>query len=79
MSWIIGWNWVLEYVLASATVAVSWSSYATKLLSQLHLELPPELTSSPFAMLRLLDGSMPSGGVVLSSTDLTGDKINLKI
>src|SRR5690606_11323719 len=27
MAWIIGWDLVLEYALASATVAVSWSQY----------------------------------------------------
>jgi APA family basic amino acid/polyamine antiporter len=64
MAWIIGWDLVLEYALASATVAVSWSSYATKLLSQLHLDLPPELTSSPFDPVKLQDGSMLSGGIV---------------
>lgn len=64
MAWIIGWDLVLEYALASATVAVSWSSYATKLLSQLHLNLPPELTSSPFDPVKLQDGSTLSGGIV---------------
>lgn len=64
MAWIIGWDLVLEYALASATVAVSWSSYATKLLSQLHLDLPPELTSSPFDPVKLQDGSILSGGII---------------
>ncbi|MFH6959359.1 amino acid permease [Flavobacterium aquidurense] len=64
MAWIIGWDLVLEYALASATVAVSWSSYATKLLAQLHVNLPPELTSSPFDPVKLADGSTLAGGIV---------------
>ncbi|MGY0036321.1 amino acid permease [Pedobacter sp. NJ-S-72] len=58
MAWIIGWDLVLEYALASATVAVSWSSYATKLLAQLHIKLPPELTGSPFDVIKLADGTI---------------------
>jgi len=64
MAWIIGWDLVLEYALASATVAVSWSSYAVKLLSHLHINLPPELTSSPFDPVKLADGTTLSGGIV---------------
>lgn len=64
MAWIIGWDLVLEYALASATVAVSWSSYATKLLAQFHINLPPELTASPFDTVKLADGSLLHGGVI---------------
>src|SRR5690606_9877852 len=32
IAWIIGWDLVLEYALASATVAVSWSQYFNELL-----------------------------------------------
>ena len=31
LAWIIGWDLVLEYAVGAATVAVSWSSYVTKL------------------------------------------------
>ncbi|KIO75441.1 amino acid transporter [Pedobacter lusitanus] len=64
MAWIIGWDLVLEYALASATVAVSWSSYATKLLAQLSVNLPPELTGSPFDLIRLADGTTLKGGII---------------
>ena len=64
MAWIIGWDLVLEYALASATVAVSWSSYATKLLAQLHINLPPELTGSPFDVIKLADGTIQKGGII---------------
>lgn len=64
MAWIIGWDLVLEYALASATVAVSWSSYAVKLLNQFHIFLPPELTASPFDPVKLADGSTQAGGII---------------
>jgi APA family basic amino acid/polyamine antiporter len=34
MAWIIGWDLILEYAVASATVAHGWSSYFRKLLDQ---------------------------------------------
>ena len=64
MAWIIGWDLVLEYALASATVAVSWSSYATKLLAQFHINLPPQLTTSPFDPVQLADGTVVDGGFI---------------
>ncbi|ALM50620.1 amino acid transporter [Flavobacterium psychrophilum] len=64
MAWIIGWDLVLEYALASATVAVSWSSYAVKLLSIFHINLPPELTASPFDTVKLADGTLLEGGII---------------
>ena len=64
MAWIIGWDLVLEYALASATVAVSWSSYATKLLAQFHINLPPQLTTSPFDPVQLADGTVLDGGFI---------------
>ncbi|WP_443945918.1 amino acid permease [Pedobacter sp. AW1-32] len=64
MAWIIGWDLVLEYALASATVAVSWSSYANKLLAQFHIHLPPELTASPFDAVKLADGTMAQVGII---------------
>ncbi len=34
VAWFIGWNLVLEYTFAAATVAVGWSGYFTGLLDQ---------------------------------------------
>ncbi|WP_259071010.1 amino acid permease [Mucilaginibacter sp. X4EP1] len=33
IAWIIGWALVLEYALGAATVSISWSEYANRLLS----------------------------------------------
>ena len=48
MAWIIGWDLVLEYALASATVAASWSQYFNQLLKIFGTSLPPELLAGPW-------------------------------
>ncbi|MBP3943563.1 amino acid permease [Sphingobacteriaceae bacterium WQ 2009] len=48
MAWIIGWDLVLEYALASATVAVSWSQYVNQLLLTMGINLPTELLNGPW-------------------------------
>ena len=40
IAWFIGWNLVLEYLFAVATVSVGWSGYVTSLLDQLGLHIP---------------------------------------
>jgi basic amino acid/polyamine antiporter, APA family len=49
IAWFIGWNLVLEYLFAVATVSVGWSGYLVSLLDQFGLHLPAELSSAPFA------------------------------
>ena len=48
VAWFIGWNLVLEYLFAVATVSVGWSGYATSLLDQLGLHIPNQLSHAPF-------------------------------
>src|ERR1700761_8466980 len=49
VAWFIGWNLVLEYLFAVATVSVGWSGYLARLLDQIGLHLPTYLSSAPFA------------------------------
>ena len=50
IAWFVGWNLVLEYMMACSTVAVGWSRYAVNLLDYFHINfLPAWLTSAPFA------------------------------
>jgi APA family basic amino acid/polyamine antiporter len=49
VAWFIGWNLVLEYLFAVATVSVGWSGYLVSLLDQFGLHLPTALSTSPFA------------------------------
>lgn len=48
-AWIIGWDLILEYSLASATVAVGWSGYLVSFVRQYGVKLPDYLISAPFA------------------------------
>lgn len=49
VAWFVGWNLVLEYMMACSTVAVGWSRYFVKLLDDFHVHLPDALTSAPLA------------------------------
>ncbi|SHI55699.1 amino acid/polyamine/organocation transporter, APC superfamily [Cruoricaptor ignavus] len=48
IAWVIGWDLVLEYAVAAATVASSWSGYLVKLFSNYGVALPLELMTTPF-------------------------------
>lgn len=46
-AWIIGWDLILEYMVAIGAVAVGWSAYAVNLLSTVGINLPKVITTSP--------------------------------
>jgi APA family basic amino acid/polyamine antiporter len=50
MAWIIGWDLILEYAVASSAVAHGWSKYFQKLLEHpyLGLKLPHIISDAPF-------------------------------
>ncbi|MGH8322604.1 MAG: amino acid permease, partial [Steroidobacteraceae bacterium] len=48
IAWFIGWNLILEYLFAVATVSTGWSGYVLSLLEQFHIHLPDALTHAPF-------------------------------
>ncbi len=64
-AWIIGWDLVLEYSVGAATVAISWSQYLNRFLSNYGLHLPPQLILSPFETATGADGSVVSGYINL--------------
>jgi basic amino acid/polyamine antiporter, APA family len=77
MAWIIGWDLVLEYSLASATVALGWGANAVSLLADLGIHVPARLTGPPGTPIALADGStvtalfnLPAALVVLVITAL---------
>lgn len=47
VAWIIGWDLVLEYAVGAATVAVSWSQYANRVLDWFGLRIPYQWSHSP--------------------------------
>ena len=50
MAWIIGWDLILEYAVASCTVAHGWSKYLGKLLAMMSLAVPGEVHEAPFSI-----------------------------
>ena len=47
-AWIIGWDLILEYAVASSTVAHGWSHYFQDFLLYFHVKLPHIFTNAPF-------------------------------
>ncbi len=48
LAWIIGWDLILEYAVASIAVAIGWSGYLVNLLAGLGIILPVWMTQPPF-------------------------------
>ncbi|MFT4172723.1 MAG: amino acid permease [Rhodocyclaceae bacterium] len=49
-AWIIGWDLMLEYGLATSAVSAGWSGYMQSLLSAVGIHLPTVLTAAPGAV-----------------------------
>jgi APA family basic amino acid/polyamine antiporter len=47
-AWIIGWDLILEYAVASSTVAHGWSAYFQDFLAFFNISLPHVVTNAPF-------------------------------
>ncbi|MBN3769954.1 amino acid permease [Burkholderia sp. Se-20378] len=50
VAWMIGWDLMLEYGLASSAVSVGWSGYFQSLIGGFGLHLPAVLSAAPGAM-----------------------------
>lgn len=48
VAWIIGWDLILEYAVAAATVASSWSQYANRVLDWFGWRIPFRWSHTPF-------------------------------
>lgn len=46
IAWFVGWNLILEYMMAASTVAVGWSRYFIKLLEHYGINFIPNWLSS---------------------------------
>lgn len=62
LAWIIGWDLVLEYTVASASVAHGWSHYFQDFIGIFGLKLPEKLGLAPF------DYDMATGQFVSTNT-----------
>ncbi|MGN6668860.1 MAG: amino acid permease [Trinickia sp.] len=50
VAWIIGWDLMLEYGLATSAVSVGWSGYLQSLVAGFGLKLPVALSAAPGAV-----------------------------
>ncbi|PZG02949.1 amino acid permease [Micromonospora deserti] len=75
-AWIIGWDLILEFVLAGATVAVGWSQYFAVLLETLGVTLPAAVTGGEGGVFNL-----PATLIVLILTGvlIAGIKISSRV
>ena len=48
IAWIIGWDLILEYAVAAATVAIAWSEYANRVLGWFGVRIPYQWSHSYF-------------------------------
>ncbi|WP_427313232.1 amino acid permease [Cupriavidus sp. H39] len=58
VAWMIGWDLLLEYGLATSAVSVGWSGYFQSLMAGFGMKLPVALTAAP--------GSVPGVQTVLN-------------
>jgi len=49
IAWLIGWDLILEYGVATPAVAIGWSGYVNNALTAMNIHLPPALLSAPGA------------------------------
>lgn len=61
VAWIIGWDLVLEYAVASSVVAVAWSGYVMQFLNYFGIHFPARLAACPFDLVKLPDGTEAHG------------------
>src|ERR1700745_2962746 len=48
VAWIIGWDLILEYAVAAATVSSAWSEYANRVLDWFGWRIPYQWSHTPF-------------------------------
>lgn len=47
VAWIIGWDLILEYIVAAGAVSIGWSGYLVNLLEAAGIKLPVSITAPP--------------------------------
>jgi len=63
-AWIIGWDLVLEYAVASATVAHGWSHYFQDFIGIFGLKIPESLSRAPIEFDIASKQFVPSGTII---------------
>lgn len=60
-AWIIGWDLILEYGMASSAVAVGWSGYLNKFFHLFDIKLPIWLMNDPFTAKEMIADATQRG------------------
>ncbi len=68
VAWMIGWDLILEYLFAAATVAVGWSGYVVSFLKDWGIVIPQSLSEAPSA--HHLAVNVPAMAIVAAITIL---------
>jgi APA family basic amino acid/polyamine antiporter len=63
-AWIVGWDLILEYAVASATVAHGWSHYFQDFIGIFGIKIPFAFTNAPFDFDPTLGTLMPTSKVM---------------
>jgi APA family basic amino acid/polyamine antiporter len=63
LAWIIGWDLILEYTVASASVAHGWSKYFQNFIGMFHIKVPLIFSGAPFDY-------NPSNGIFMQTGSL---------
>jgi APA family basic amino acid/polyamine antiporter len=63
IAWIIGWDLILEYLFAAATVAGGWSGYVISFLADMGIAVPSALAEAPLRH-TMVGGWQPTGAVL---------------
>ena len=65
VAWFVGWNLILEYMMACSVVSVGWSRYLVTLLNDLGINfLPTALSSAPFQATGIGLAVRPTGAII---------------
>lgn len=63
-AWIIGWDLIIEYTIAAASVAHGWSHYFQNFISIFHLNLPAAISRAPFDISPVTQHLIATGTVI---------------
>jgi len=76
-AWIIGWDLILEYLFASATVAVGWSGYVVSMLKDWGIVIPPQYASAPYDHVAPTDAGLNIWRIFSEGWTATGAVLNV--
>jgi APA family basic amino acid/polyamine antiporter len=76
-AWIIGWDLILEYLFASATVAVGWSGYVVSLLKDFGIVIPPQWAAAPYDHVAPTDAGWNVWRIFTEGWTTTGAVLNV--